>query len=525
MRLIPRTRGGMLWRFLLAAIMVIGATAATTAVAGLLQVNQLVDDISGTQALQSKQVTLPVPGAPQTILIIGSDHRAGEPWSAANTDTMLLVRLNAASSTINLMSIPRDLQVQIPGFGTAKLNSAYSDGGPSLLIKTIRQNVFPNMKVNHLVDVNFAGFSDLVDAIGCVYSDVDARYFNQSQPAPSLDNYSSIDIQPGYQKLCGDDQADTGALAFVRFRHTDSDLVRNARQQDFIRWAKDQYGLSNLITNRDRLLQIFGDHAQTDPGLHTTDGLLNLFNLVLNADGTTIKQIKFPAQFLPCNTSAAPGTPAVPCYVIPTSPQAEQRAFAAFMRRTPASADKSSSAPAPKGAKPAPNTATGGLISDIADGRGQAARLTRVKMPIYFPRLIKPGAGSSTYCSSVTGNCDDPSEAASAYATSYPRGYLIRDQHGVPHAAYRMTLALNQPLGEYYGVQGTTWLNPPLLAKPSGFKTVDGKRLELFAGGGKLTTVAWRTPQAVYWISNTLTTDLSNQQMVAIAASLTRASG
>jgi anionic cell wall polymer biosynthesis LytR-Cps2A-Psr (LCP) family protein len=98
--------------------------------------------------------------------------------------------------------------------------------------------VFPELQVNHIVDVNFAGFEDLVNAIGCVYTDVDHRYYNNTA---GLTDYSSIDIQPGYQKLCGD-QAITGALAFVRFRHTDSDIVRNARQQDFIRWAKDQYG-------------------------------------------------------------------------------------------------------------------------------------------------------------------------------------------------------------------------------------------------------------------------------------------
>jgi hypothetical protein len=88
-----------------------------------------------------------------------------------------------------------------------------------------------------------------------------------------------------------------------------------------------------------------------------------------------------------------------------------------------------------------------------------------------------------------------------------------------------MTLALNPVLGQYYGVQGTTWKNPPLLDSPSGTRTVGGRRLLLYANGGSLTTVAWHTGRAVYWISNTLTTDISNQQMIGIAASLTHASG
>src|SRR5439155_4471797 len=130
MKLIPTTRGGALWRFFLAAVIVMGASAATTAVAGLLQFSGVARDISVGIALPHANVTLPNPGESQTRLIIGSDHRIGEPFNAASTDTMMLVRLNPKSSTINVLSIPRDLQVQVPGYGTAKINSAYSDGGP-----------------------------------------------------------------------------------------------------------------------------------------------------------------------------------------------------------------------------------------------------------------------------------------------------------------------------------------------------------------------------------------------------------
>ncbi len=523
MRLRPRTRGGALWRFFLAAVLVITATAGTTAVAGLLQVKNLVDALNVGVVLPHADVTLPPPGAPQTILIIGSDRRAGAPANAANTDTMLLVRLNASSSTINLMSLPRDLQVQVPGFGTAKLNSAYQDGGPNLLIKTIHENVFPNLRVNHIVDVNFGAFSNLVNAIGCVYTDVDHRYYNNT----AVTDYSSIDIQPGYQKLCGTSQV-SGALAFVRFRHTDSDLVRNARQQDFIRWAKDQYGLTNLINNRDRLLRIFGRYAVTDHSLHTTAGLINLFSLVASSAGHTIKQIKFPAVFAPCGTTISAATGAqiqTPCYVTAQA-SAEAAKYRAFMRPTTSAAAAARTAAPTRPSQPGPGASkirpTAGLIADVADGRSQAAALHGVRMPVYYPKMIVSGP-VSPYCLSITGNCDDPQESQSYYAASYPRAYTIHDQQGRRQAAYYMTLELNPMLGQYYGVQGTTWKHPPILAHPSGFRTVDGKQLELFAGGGKLNDVAWRTPQGVYWISNTLTNDIGNQQMVAIAASLTRA--
>ena len=298
--LIPKSRAGMLWRFFAAGVIMIGSVAGTTAVAGLLQVSSLVADISINKGFTSHQLQLPAPGKPQTILLIGSDHRAGEPFRNSNTDTMLLLRLNASSSTINVMSVPRDLEVQVPGYGTQKLNAAYSLGGYDLLIKTIRADVFPSLKVNHIIDTNFTGFSDLIDAIGCVYSDVDHRYYNNT----ALTNYSSIDIQPGYQKLCGDGQSVSGALPFVRFRHTDSDIVRNARQQDFLRWAKDQFSTSKLFSERQRLLTIFGKHSIVDKTLQSPSALIELFDLVLNADGSAIKQIPFPA-ILPGPT--APG--------------------------------------------------------------------------------------------------------------------------------------------------------------------------------------------------------------------------
>ncbi len=512
--MIPRTRGGMLWRFLLAVVLIVGASATTTAVAGLLQVKDLVNLISVNPGIVSKQISLPQPGKPQTILLIGSDHRAGEPFRYSNTDTMLLVRLNAASSTINVMSVPRDLEVNIPGYGTNKLNSAYSDGGYGLLIQTIRDNVFPDFHVNHIVDTNFTGFSDLVDAIGCVYSDVDHRYFNQSQPAPSLDNYSSIDIQPGYQKLCGDNQSIHGALPFVRFRHTDTDIVRNARQQDFIRWAKDQYGVSQLVSNRDKLLRIFGKYSTLDKGLQSTDQVLNLFNLVLNADGSTIRQIPFPVQYQPCTTTS--------CYVTPTSPAAARAAFARFLAPTRKSQVKNKTIPkSAKGSRQLAKIPTAGLTAEAASGRAQAAQLTHAGMPVYYPRLIKTG---SAYClGTVNVNCIDGNEPAAAYSHSYPRAYKIRGRQGTTYAAYRMTIAIDPSMGQYYGVQGTTWHDPPLLASPSGTRTINGRKLFLYANGGRLTTVAWHNGTDTYWISNTLTSQIPNGQLVGIAASLTLA--
>jgi LCP family protein required for cell wall assembly len=453
---------------------------------------------------------------------------------------MMLIRMNPASSTINVLSIPRDLEVQIPEGGvpvTAKLNSAYSVGGPNLLINVIKQQVFPGLQVNHIVDINFGGFEDLVNAIGCVYTDVDHRYYNNTAQT----DYSSINIMPGYQKLCG-----AAALSFVRFRHTDTDIVRNARQQDFVRWAKEAYSQDQLIENRDTLIKIFGQHAQTDSNLHTTDGLINLFNLVAFMDGHTIKQIPFPAILDPCGGGPAPlpsitgsTVPAAnatqtACYVSANASD-EQSTFNAFMTPTvsqpsssssTATAASSAAAPAThgRGHGGGPTPASLGLISDVTDGKAQVAALRgHAEMPVYYPRLIDSQA---QYCTPTNPECPLGYGAAAAVdgiASGYPRAYVIRDQQGHAHTGYRMTIVINSVLGQYYGVQGMTWMHPPILAHPTTTKMVDGKELLLYAtDGGKVSQVAWRTPSGVYWVSNTLTDTLTNAQMVAIAGSLTQ---
>jgi LytR_cpsA_psr family/LytR cell envelope-related transcriptional attenuator len=94
------------------------------------------------------------------------------------------------------------------------------------------------LPINFLITVNFHGFKEVVDKLGGVWMDVDRRYYNRNTGA-AYDDYANIDLQPGYQKLDGEQ-----ALDFVRFRHTDDDYHRVARQQEFVRAVKDQVAQS-----------------------------------------------------------------------------------------------------------------------------------------------------------------------------------------------------------------------------------------------------------------------------------------
>ena len=98
---------------------------------------------------------------------------------------------------------------------TGKLNSAYSIGGPNLLIKILKPEVFPGLQVNHIIDVNFGGFEDLINAIGCVYTDVDHRYYNNTV----LDRLLEHRHPAGYQKMCGTDAPGVRALPAHRLGH------------------------------------------------------------------------------------------------------------------------------------------------------------------------------------------------------------------------------------------------------------------------------------------------------------------
>ena len=204
----------------------------------------------------------------------------------------MLVRLNPEKDATAIMSLPRDLKVRIPGHGVDKINAAYEFGGPALTFQTVKQ--LTGLPINHVVNVTFKGFWRAVNAIGCVYTDVDRDYFNDSA------EFTFIDIDPGYQRLCA-----RQALQYVRFRHFDTDLVRSARQQDFLRQMKQQVTYTELIENRDRLVKIFGRNTATDETLRSRSEVLRLLKLAVFSAGQPIQEIHFEGEIGPSFVEAS----------------------------------------------------------------------------------------------------------------------------------------------------------------------------------------------------------------------------
>ncbi len=188
----------------------------------------------------------PPPGHAAIALVIGYDHRAGE--SAAQpsrSDTVMLLRADPETKTVSMMSFPRDMTVNVhcPGqpVFVGKINSAYANCGSKGTLQTVRDLI--GLPINYLITVNFRGSKQIVNKLGGVWIDVDRRYFNDNAGISPAFGYATINLQPGYQLLTGG-----AALDYVRYRHTDSDLFRVVRQQQFVKAMKFQLAHSFSIT-------------------------------------------------------------------------------------------------------------------------------------------------------------------------------------------------------------------------------------------------------------------------------------
>jgi polyisoprenyl-teichoic acid--peptidoglycan teichoic acid transferase len=474
-------RPGLWKRLMLGAFLCIFAAAGATAVAAFHEVDKVVDalELGPELKLGEGKLAETDPGQPQTIMILGSDRRPKENVEGASgsrSDTIMLVRLDAEEEATAIMSLPRDLRVDIPGHGVQKINAAYDLGGPELTLETVK--AVTGLRVNHVVNVHFAGFWRAVNAIGCVYVDIDRRYFNESA------EYAYIDVQPGYQRMCG-----RKALQYVRFRHEDTDIVRAARQQDFLRQVKQQVVVTDLISNRDRLFKIFGRNTSTDEELRSRSEVLRLAKLALGTADQPIREVRFRGSL---GESYVDSTPAQMSKMVDE-----------FLDVRDSPGPRGEVTRKVKRGKRKKLPSVGELGLEDATGFGEDQALQGIEMglgttlPALYPALRTIG---------------------SIYAGP-PRVYKMRGTDGRRYGAYRMVLQTGLA-GEYYGLQGTTWRNPPILQGVTETRKVGKRTYELVGDGDRLRLVAWRTPKAVYWISNTLLLTLSDRQMMAIARSV-----
>jgi polyisoprenyl-teichoic acid--peptidoglycan teichoic acid transferase len=427
--------------------------------------NGRVDPGVSAALTSSPPASLAVPASPgaMDILLLGSDKRAGVPGS--RSDTIMLVHVDPAKNFVSLLSLPRDLRVDVPDHGEGKLNTAYAYGGAALAIRTVKE--LTGVNIDHYLQVDFQAFQDLADSLGGVYIDVDRRYFNDDL------SYEPIDIQAGYQLLGGHD-----ALEYVRFRHdSNSDFGRMLRQQRFLTALKEQVGAqgAGLLLKLPGMASDLFSNATTDL---SAEQILRLAYFGARLGGGHIRQVRLVGD-----TPTIDGV----SYVVASQADIEQ-AVKGYL--TPLASGSST---------------TGGSTEDVASGttgHHDLSAWTAVAATVPFA-LEAPDYLPADY----------------AYVDRVPRAgktYTIKTGGG-SEPAVRIIYQYSDH-DQYLGVTETTWLDAPV-ASPGLKVEHDGTTYTVVGTEGKVDRVWWKKGGVLFWVSNTLSYLLSENEMLGVAES------
>jgi len=180
---------------------------------------------------------------PATILVIGTDGGSAPGRGNSNrSDSLMLLRTDPDRHRLSYLSIPRDLRVDIPGYGSAKVNAANQFGGPALTIATVR--AFTGIPIHHVIVLNFDGFKELIDALGGVEIDVPKKILSNKFDCPykaaRCAEWDGWRFEKGKQTMDG-----RRALVYSRVRTnqldaSDNDVTRGGRQQEVADAVGDQ---------------------------------------------------------------------------------------------------------------------------------------------------------------------------------------------------------------------------------------------------------------------------------------------
>ncbi|MCL4310226.1 MAG: LCP family protein [Actinomycetota bacterium] len=526
-----------------------------------------------TQVIEGAKTSLdiPPPDQPENILVMGADK---DPDSSSHrSDTLMLVRVDPQGNTLSVLSIPRDLIVQIPGHGSDKINAAYSYGGVPLAIETVRK--LTGEPIHHFVVMDFDGFSKAVDALGGIYVDVDHRYYNDNSDAAPGEGYDPIDVMPGYQRLNGQD-----ALHYVRFRHTDSDFMRIRRQQYFLRDAKAQSMQWGNVTKLPELADVFASNTTSDID---RGGIISLSKFLVELNKEHIYQVQAPIyesgnQVLLDATGLArvmkdfesprfdqpdPAVPGAPARTVPSDntrkvsvavmnggSKAGAASLAAGMLKRKGFTTISVAGDThnsysdnevyyTEGFRPAANELSTLLkpckVEPLPEGLATKSQLLVIvgnnfggdltqRQPEMSPALhfqqdsITGKFAWQSISLKVPFRIEKPTDFPREF--SYAGGgfysYNISTDDGSRPA---LKVVGKDQSGDYWGIMETTFTDAPLLQAPSVEKEIQGKMYRFFYVDGQLRYLAWQNGNVALWISNSLQNSLSEETMVQLATS------
>jgi len=214
------------------------------------------------------------------ILLMGvgdTNHQAAD-----LSDTIQIASLDPIAKDVTIFSIPRDLYIKIPGYGSDRINAAHSygerdnleGGGPKLLEETISQAL--GIPIHYFARVDFTGFKDAVEAVGGVEVDVEQNISDYAYPDEAERGYSAFHIEAGRRFLDG-----ATALKYARSRYTTSDFDRSKRQQKLMVSLKNKALSLGTLSNPvkvNSLLSAVGNHFKTDLNINEILKLIKIGN-------------------------------------------------------------------------------------------------------------------------------------------------------------------------------------------------------------------------------------------------------
>lgn len=194
---------------------------------------------------------------------------------------LMVAHLDFAKHDVNLLSIPRDTRALIRGHGYSKINAAHKYGGPPLTAETVQSNF--GIPTDKYVAVDFDGFEEAINLLGGVDLTIDKKMDYDDDWG-----HLHIHLKPGFQHLTGEE-----AMGFVRFRHSDSDLVRVQRQQALLAALKAKLRDPRTLAKLPQLLDLLDSHVESDL---TTDQKIVLARFIHDTPRSEIKMATLPSS-------------------------------------------------------------------------------------------------------------------------------------------------------------------------------------------------------------------------------------
>lgn len=283
-----RRRSMRLRKRLIAFGAIFGVFALVGLAAGLFFISDINDKLRGRLVADDRAVELLAQGKtierddPFYALMVGVDSR--QEGDRSRADTIIVARIDPKQLSAVLISIPRDTYVNIPGHGKTKINAATAYGGAALAIETVKE--LTGLPISHYIEIDFAGFKEVVDALGGVTVYVPER-INDIEAAGYIRSASVIEA--GNQRLDG-----AKALTFVRTRDFPAgDLQRIENQQVFLRALLDEFFKAENALRIPSLANAVAEQVTTDM---TVGELIGLANQMRGMDDSSLQTVTMPGS-------------------------------------------------------------------------------------------------------------------------------------------------------------------------------------------------------------------------------------